>query len=427
MENSAVRDDSESDEIADVKAEDTTPKKCRGWRSLSLRVLIAIILGVLCAIALILGLSIGLTRGRQGAEYTLNSSPIQDPNSIARMPSYPLAVKSPYLSAWLPGDKIPQSATVQAEFWNGNKLNWVVYARVDSILYSLFGAPELGQAVAANTTGANYTASHTYIYAEAGNANFGLDFFSPIFPGGNDYARQSLPYSMLTVSASGKNGQVVDVQVMSGIDQSWTSLKGKANLNYTRAGDVGFFSFNDPDAIAFSEHDQQASYGTIVFGALTGTNRSSTCQFEHQVVDGFARNGSFDKAAHACSKTDLATFAEDFGHISGSTRSVTFAIGVDREEAVNFLNTTTYTGYYRTVWPTIPEAIQFVFDQYQTTLEHSISFDNAIREKAESLSSTWGSQYAAIVAASVRQAFGSMELTVRQSHGGSHNLRLIMF
>ena len=97
----------------------------------------------------------------------------------ANLPSYPLAVKCPYLSAWVPGDQILISAaTAQPQFWTGSPLTWPVLARVDNVTYSLFGNPNgTYNASSATTDSVSYTSSHTHVCLTAGRATFVLDFF----------------------------------------------------------------------------------------------------------------------------------------------------------------------------------------------------------------------------------------------------------
>jgi hypothetical protein len=131
----------------------------------------------------------------------LTTLPSLSISANVNLPSYPLAVKSPYLSTWVPGNQIGNAPTAQAEFWAGQLLTWSILARVNGEVYSLFGVPGGIINTTAATTGAvRYTSSHTLIELTAGKANITLDFFSPVLPGTGDYARQSLPYSYLTVT-----------------------------------------------------------------------------------------------------------------------------------------------------------------------------------------------------------------------------------
>jgi hypothetical protein len=245
------------------------------------------------------------------------------------------------LSAWVPGKDIYQSATAQPEFWNGIKLTWPILARVNGKLYSLFGSRDVSQATAATTTAVTYTASHTYIDLLAGEARFTLDFFSPVLPGKTQYSQQSLPYSYLTVSTTSNNDKPVDVQVMSAIDYTWTAQEGRARLNYNTAGNVGFFWFYNPGAIPFTERKGMASYGSVVFGTASSSAMSSACDSTNTIVQAFAERGSVDNQKdRSCSPTDLAALSKDLGTVGSTAQSFTLTIGVDREYAVNFLNTT---------------------------------------------------------------------------------------
>jgi hypothetical protein len=54
------------------------------------------------------------------------------------LPSYPLAVKHPYLSTWVPGNQLGDIATARPQFWAGQNLSWPVVARIDGSAYALF-------------------------------------------------------------------------------------------------------------------------------------------------------------------------------------------------------------------------------------------------------------------------------------------------
>ena len=59
-----------------------------------------------------------------------------------RVQSLPLAVKSPYLSAWLPvGSGEPNLAGRRAQFWNGHELEWSGLIRVNGATYGFLGDP----------------------------------------------------------------------------------------------------------------------------------------------------------------------------------------------------------------------------------------------------------------------------------------------
>ena len=345
------------------------------------------------------------------------------------LPSFPLAVKSPFLSTWLPGNYISRPQTGQPQFWNGQDLTWPVLARVDGTTYSLFGdSSGLSNATAAILNSYSYSSSHTYFHLTAGSAKFTLDFFTPVLPGPQDYLRQSLPYSYLTVSATGDGRKQSSVQVLSAIDQTWTSQNGAANLNYTVAESAGLFWFYNPNEIPFTEDNDMATYGSVIFAIETGNSVTRDCAAAADIFSKFSSSGKLKPSATPgnCGAFDVAALAKDLGSCGQDANSVTFAVGLDRVQAINYLNET-QTGYYRTKYPTVSEAVEYVLgDNYQSSLKTSLAFDTAVRSKSASVSSSFGSKYADIVEASVRQTFAAMEITVRLTLDLSYIANLII-
>lgn len=329
------------------------------------------------------------------------------------LPSYPLAVKNPYLSAWVRGGQVlTNAATAQPEFWAGQDLTWSVLGRINGVTYSLFGMPTSSSNIkAAKTVGVTYTSSHTVIQLTAGNAKIELDFFSPVLPGTGDYARQSLPYSYLTVSISSNGGKPIKAQVLSAIDQTWTAQNGAAKLNYTTSGSAAFFQFHDPNEIPYTEVSDMATYGSVVFATSTGSGLSAGCDSAAKIYSAFAKSGTL-KSASSCSGNNLAALSKTIGPInSKQTGSVIFAVGFDRPQAIDYLGNA-QTGYYRSKWPTIPEAVEYFLGDYDSVLSTSNTFDQQVRSRSQAVSSSFGTEYADIVEASVRQTFGATELTV---------------
>lgn len=93
-------------------------------------------------------------------------------------------------------------ATSRAEFWTGAPLTWSVLARIDGATYNLFGVetPE-SNTLSCTVISTEYTATRTIFVVDVGDAQFRLEFLSPVNP--KDYLRQSLPFSYLNVSVIG--------------------------------------------------------------------------------------------------------------------------------------------------------------------------------------------------------------------------------
>lgn len=110
-------------------------------------------------------------------------------------PSYPLAVRNPYLSTWMPSDRVEQLPYADSQFWRGEELGWAVMVRIDGQAYSLMGVPDLEDSdiLPAKVRRAEFTSTHTFFDLTAGSLGLTLDFFSPVSP--SNYVRQSLPFS----------------------------------------------------------------------------------------------------------------------------------------------------------------------------------------------------------------------------------------
>lgn len=110
-------------------------------------------------------------------------------------PSYPLAVRNPYLSTWMPSDRVEQLPYADSQFWAGQDLGWAIIVRIDGQAYSLMGVSDMEDSdiQPAKVRRAEFTSTHTLFDLTAGGLALRLDFFSPVSP--SNYLRQSLPFS----------------------------------------------------------------------------------------------------------------------------------------------------------------------------------------------------------------------------------------
>ena len=132
----------------------------------------------------------------------------------AQPPSYPLAVRNPYLSAWMPSDQVQLLPYAEPQFWAGQGLTWSVMARVDGQAYSLMNVkdPVANSILPAIVHTAEYTATHSVFTLSAGGVVFTLDFFSPVSP--SDYLRQSLPFSTFRIPDTTPSRLMENLQVI---------------------------------------------------------------------------------------------------------------------------------------------------------------------------------------------------------------------
>ncbi|GIJ91922.1 hypothetical protein Asppvi_010897 [Aspergillus pseudoviridinutans] len=321
-------------------------------------------------------------------------------------PSYPLAVRNPYLSAWMPSDRVQILPFAEPQFWAGQDLGWSVMVRVDGQTYSLMGVKDPGKGVQpAVVHSAEYTATHSMFTASAGTAMVTLDFFSPVSP--SNYLRQSLPFSYLTVSVSGTSGN--SVQVFSSIDGRWTGEPEGAICNFNNEGSTAMFSLEVEDATLYSESSDMATWGEAIFASRpTASSRLSFASGNGaQVRSQFVKTGWLATAGQQCKSGDIVALSHDLGFVTGDG-AVTFAIGYVREMAINYLGNA-YTGYYRAEYPNTYQAVTYFLEDYSDALSESLVLDRKLSTAAKSVA---GQKYADIVTLSTRQAYGGIDLTI---------------
>ncbi|KAI1615217.1 hypothetical protein EDD37DRAFT_511796 [Exophiala viscosa] len=333
------------------------------------------------------------------AEHQLHISPILPP-------SYPLAVRSPYLSAWLPSSHLSSMPTSHAEFWQGAPLGWSVAVRVNGTAYSLFGNPGIGRPAVLNN--AEYTVTHSIFNFSAGLAMVSLDFFSPVSP--HNLLRQSLPFSYLTVSVTlPSSGQI---QVYSDIDAAWTGPESAQYSYFASAKDTEYFEVSPVWPKPFREERDRPLWGQAVYGTRPEGNATLTSQVGEAslVRNRFANHGNLNRV-HDVWKDhgSVLGFSHDLGTIQEPT-SVTFAIGHHRVESINYVGQVR-TGYYRATYPDVASALVHFLDDYDDAYAEAAEMDSDIVDKAANISQ----HYADIIALSVRQSFGAVEITIPES------------
>ncbi|OMP82317.1 hypothetical protein BK809_0006627 [Diplodia seriata] len=321
-------------------------------------------------------------------------------------PSYPLAVKNPYLSAWLPGNQASDLPSAQPEFWYANKLTWAVIARVDGTAYNLFGVPDPeSDSQSATVVSGNFTSTHSYFTLTAGDATITLDFFSPVSP--TNYRRQSMPFSYLTVTASGNDGATPSVQVYSDIDDTWTGQSESTTFTQQTAGDTTVYQIRNDNQVPYGELNEMAQWGYSVWGARADSHQTGS---PSTVRGQFISSGTLTNSTEAWSTGAVAGLAFDLGTVSSATSAV-YAIGYIRELAINYRGDP-WTPYYRAYNPNWAGALNHFIDVHDDSVTESESIDAQVQSIGEA---SGGSNYTAILELSVRQIYGGIDIVIDNS------------
>lgn len=335
-------------------------------------------------------------------------------------PSYPLAVRNPYLSVWLPGNLVDSLPTSVPQFWNGQNLNTAIFAKIAGATYSLLGVPTPPSGVrAATVTRAEYTATHTIFTLTAGSATIRLDFLSPVSP--HNYVRQSLPYSYLTMSVT--SAVSVSAQVYLDVDESWTGQSGNTRHHLYNTNATTTWEITVAGAATYSQSPQeQALWGRVILSSRpSSTSRvTSSSGRINDIRNQFFTNGRLSGSNPPWAAGDVAALSHDLGSVTSS--SVTFALGIERDYAINFLGKPRAL-YYRGIAAARTCGVCYFLDDYAAANTESLTFDSQLESRA---SASAGTNYSDVLALSTRQAYGATDLTIPADTLDTSNVMVFM-
>lgn len=353
-------------------------------------------------------------------------------------PSYPLAVRNPYLSsklptlsiasftpvralpqfcfgllltllpAWLPGNEVANLPSAVAQFWQGQQLTWSVIARVDGKTYSLFGVPRPGDRIQpASLVSADFSATHTTFTVTASDVKFVLDFFSPVSP--HNYVRQSMPFSYLTVSTSSLKSGTPSVQIYSDMDNSWVGQFGdNIQLDWkwdTTQESTQVFTLSQKGTAKFSENADMALWGTAAYCTRENASKLSNAVGNvDEVRNSFAANGSLDGGG-GFRPGSVFAYSHDLGSLEG-TENVTFVIGNVRDPAVNY-HGVDRSNYWQSVCKDINCGCVHALDDLHAADEESRNLDAYLAG-----AKVGSANHSDILVLSTRQTFATLELTI---------------
>lgn len=301
-------------------------------------------------------------------------------------------------SAWLPGDQAKNVSIAQPEFWAGQPLTWKVIARVNGEIYSLFGCPD-ENITSADQISISYTATHTVVALKTGSQGpqFTLDFFSPVST--VDFARQSIPFSYLTVLVYNNNIED-EVDVMTAIDESWSAQPGQMVMKWHEGRHSQSFIIKNYQQVDASEDDRDmATWGRVVFSSNMSQSLTYQSAAPSTILSQFSLLGQFSQNTSNYTRDHLVAFAYRFvGGNVVQTSLVTFALGL-QQDLNGFFGEEYESLYFEPLWPTTEEVVDHFLEDEACAREESIKLDRRVREIGERFSSN----YADILEGTVRQ------------------------
>ncbi|WP_245687356.1 glutaminase family protein [Streptacidiphilus griseoplanus] len=336
-----------------------------------------------------------------------------------RPPAVPLAVRSPYLSAWLPADN---SAGTWPTFWTGRTTAMTGLAVIDGVPYLFLGAPNMPGHVLRGMVqrSLEITATRSHYLFEAGGVELDLTFLSPVEPG--DLRRQSMPLSYLRAQVRSTDDAAHDVALYFDISGEWAHANSGTRIHWSRdrltgAGGTSVTSLSfAPDAPrVLGEDGDMAAWGDIVWSAteragLSWQIGSDTAVRTTALKDGKLADTSDPNQPRAISDNwPVFAFHFDFGSVHDSPESALLSVGHVREPAISYLGSP-LPPLWRSYWPSWREMVAFFHADAETAAERTTALDRRVRREAVAAG---GPKYAALCALSLRQAYAGTELVSR--------------
>ncbi|KAG6821602.1 hypothetical protein H0H93_000111 [Arthromyces matolae] len=256
---------------------------------------------------------------------------------------------------------------------------WSGFVRVDGKSYNFLGAPHINGSTPLKATQKSFefTATQSIFVLTAGPVDVQVTFLSPVEA--TDFVKQSIPLSYMAVSIHPTDGQSHSIQVYSDVTAEWTSGDDAKVVNWTTSvtADTVTHRIQQQYPSIFSEVDNHTEYGSVFYstpnfldnGRLPNTQDTSFRAIE----DGWPVFG----------------IAHDLGVISETSPPVVYSIG----------------------------HISFFLRDYHNALSKANSLDAQIKRDAKRIST----DYADLVALSIRQAIGATEITISKRTDGTWN------
>lgn len=329
-------------------------------------------------------------------------------------PAVPLAVRSPYLNAWLQGDSgciLPGS---WPRFWTGQIQGWQGLVAVDGTVYNWMGAAP-GPALVDQTSLEYSSTRSIFTFNVAGKVNLTVTFLSPVYP--DDLGRQSLQFSYISAKAKSSDGASHSVQVYMDVSGEWASgdLSQVVNWDSGTAGDITYHKFFRANQAEFAESGEIASWGNWYLS--TSSEKGMTWQIgQDTVVRGqFAdkrtlantKDGNFRSVS---SNWPVFAFSHDLGNVQGSDVERLFTLGVTQDQVINFAghsqSLAPVPGLWLAYYNDDISAVSAFFDDYQHASSVSSSLDSHIQTDSVKAA---GNNYAIVTTLAVRQTFGALQ------------------
>ncbi|KAM5534567.1 hypothetical protein V8D89_011771 [Ganoderma adspersum] len=353
----------------------------------------------------------------------------------------PLAVKTPYITLL---DKVSPGRHFRVNVWHESMntsaplsfssqyfwnlqvkpkeqatMGWAGKIRVNGTMYRWMGGD--GDGTPTNVTNIQITPTRSIFVMQAGPINLTVTFLSPVEP--DDWVKQSIPFSYVSVEAQSIDGNSYSMQIYSDITAEWASGDRSSQVRWSNT-DTGSSIYHDIQLQSpkhdFSEFADQAQDGTVYYAMSTSQPRitwqidsDKTTSNEFR-TNGILRNSASTAFSSISPVYPVFAFAVDLGTIQSTASPVTWSVGYVRDPAVMYTTATGAIQQRRPCYVTEYANISNVVSIDAFTADFAGAHDRAVAldQKIMSAASQISSQYSDILSLGIRQTMGALDFTV---------------
>lgn len=353
--------------------------------------------------------------------------------SILTPPVLPLAVRTPYLSTWLPNAREPPWHGWPM-FYTGEALGLSIMVRTNKTVYPLLGRPQ--DSLTSNSSsftvkyaayrGAQFDSASTnlsYAITEQNDSTtVTVSFLSPITP--TSTLRQAIPASYLHISMTGSLAIAVYVDA----NGQWVSGSRDAIIqwdmyNSSARTPTKSWAVTRRDEQVFVEYNDRAEWGSFWLTAPADVDHESGTSAS--IRSRFAYNGSL---ANATDKTyrgimhhePIFAFSKRFSRPTSSSatwsNSILFTIAHLQDPVVHFAASTGLSKMlplWSSYFDTRQDLISYHYHDFGDAGQLSQSYSAQVHEEALAYG---GPSYSDIVALSARQVMGATVFSGSPTH-----------
>ncbi|KAH8902414.1 DUF1793-domain-containing protein [Coniochaeta sp. PMI_546] len=331
-----------------------------------------------------------------------------------RPPAWPLAVKSPYVNAWLQGDSGGLLPGSWPRHWTSQILGWQGFVSVDGTAYNWMGQAPGPTPV--EQISAEYTSTQTiFTFNVADKVTLTVTFLSPVYP--DDLAKQSQQFSYISAKAVSSDGASHSVQVYMDVSGEWASgdLSQVITWDYNTSNGVSYHTFQRQNQAVFGETGEIAAWGTWYLATSSTDGLTFRAGFADDVRAQFASNHSLDNTKDinfraVSDRWPVFAFSNDLGNVSATAVEVVYTLGIVQDAVISFAgagnNMTSLPGLWSAFYSNSVEGMVAFYKDYPTALTYAQGLDAKIQADSVAAHSQ---DYATITTLSVRQTFGGLQ------------------